>query len=106
MFCGIVEFPLKIAFDLETTPYIYFELPGDLSARGPAASICAPGFVGAKISCTCTVSTVLTRTANRALLVCWGLGIDQTCRSCHLVVASTLNQDGNSPGRKFPLNAS
>lgn len=42
MFCGIVEFPLKIAFDLETTPYIYFELPGDLSARGPAASICAP----------------------------------------------------------------
>ena len=42
MFCGIVEFPLKIAFDLETTPYIYFELPGDLSARGPATSICAP----------------------------------------------------------------
>ena len=42
MACGIVKFPLKIAFDLETTPYIYFELPGDLSARGPAAWICAP----------------------------------------------------------------
>lgn len=98
MACGIVGFPLKIAFDLETTPYIYFELPGDLSARGPAAWICAPGFVGTKISCRCTMSTVLTRTANRALLVCWGLGIDKTCRSCHLVVASKLNQDGNSPG--------
>lgn len=42
MACGIVGFLLGIAFDLETTPYIYFELPGDLSARGPAASICAP----------------------------------------------------------------
>lgn len=98
MACGIVGIPLEIAFDLETTPYIYFELPGDLSARGPAAWICAPGFVGTKISCRCTMSTVLTRTANRALLVCWGLGIGKTCRSCHLVVASTLNQDGNSPG--------
>ena len=46
------------------------------------------------------MSTVL-RTANRALLVCCGLGIDKTCRSCHLVVASKLNQDGNSPGWKF-----
>ncbi len=64
--------PIGHCFDLETTPYIYFELPGDLSARGPPASICVTA-----ISCTRCQRPSPGRQIERFLYV-GGLGIDKT----------------------------